>query len=97
MLRLRNDELKFQNNLSDTVALVDLVLSSMHIFAPRLVHICGEYHEFLSDFSARIFIAMSSGITFRGNSDDFTIFRFFTNLADRDLTECQITQTLTLS
>ena len=31
------------------------------------------------------------------NSDEFTIFRFFLYLADRNLTEYQITQTLTLS
>ena len=35
---------------------------------------------------------------FDDNSDEFTIFNiFFMNLADRDLTECQITQTVTLS
>ena len=39
---------------------------------------------------------MSSEFTFGDNSDD-SIFRFFLNLADRDLTENQITQTLTLS
>ena len=40
---------------------------------------------------------MSSEFTFGDNSDDFCIFRFFLNLVDRDLTEYQITQTLTLS
>ena len=58
---------------------------------------CGEYHEFLIKFSARIFSAMSSEFTFGENSDDFTIFRLFTYLADRDLTEYQIAQTLSLS
>ena len=49
------------------------------------------------EFSARVFIDMLREFTFGDNSDDFTIFRLFTNLADRDLTEYQITQTLTLS
>ena len=40
---------------------------------------------------------MSSGFTYGENSDEFGIFRFFKNLVDRDLTEYQITQTLTLS
>ena len=44
-----------------------------------------------------IFFAMSSEFTFGDNSDEFSIFRFFLNLADHDLTEYQITQTLTLS
>ena len=40
---------------------------------------------------------MSSELTFGDNSDDFTTLPRYTNLADRDLTEYQITQTLTLS
>ena len=43
------------------------------------------------------FFAMTSEFTFGDNSDVFSIFRFFLNLTDRDLTEYQITQTLTLS
>ena len=49
-------------------------------------------------FSARVFIALSSEITFGdkfGRVYHFPIF--FMNLADRDFTEYQITQTLTLS
>ena len=44
--------------------------------------------------SARVFIAMPSAFTFGDNSYEFCIFRFFMNLVDHDLTECQ---TLTLS
>ena len=41
---------------------------------------------------------MSSEFTFGDNSDKLSIFLFFVvNLVDRDLTEYQITQTLTLS
>ena len=41
---------------------------------------------------------MSSEFTFGDNSDEFGNYRFFLmNLVDRDLTEYQITQTLTLS
>ena len=40
---------------------------------------------------------MSSEFTFGDNSDKLSIFHFFLNLVDRDLTEYQITQTLTLS
>ena len=40
---------------------------------------------------------MSSEFTFGDNSDKLSIFQFFMNLVDRDLTEYQITQTLTLS
>ena len=41
---------------------------------------------------------MSSEFTFGDNSDESSIFRyFFLYLVDRDLTEYQITQTLTLS
>ena len=40
---------------------------------------------------------MSSEFTFGGNSDKSSIFKIFMNLVDRDLTEHQITQTLTLS
>ena len=40
---------------------------------------------------------MSSEFTFGDNSDEFSIFRFFLKLVDRDFTEYQITQTLTLS
>ena len=40
---------------------------------------------------------MSSEFTFGDNSDKSSIFKFFMNLVDRDLTEHQITQTLTLS
>ena len=53
--------------------------------------------SFLVKFQARVFIAMSSEFKFGDNSDEFSIFRFFINLADRDITEYQITQTLTLS
>ena len=53
--------------------------------------------SFWSSFQHEFFVAMSSEFTFGDNSDEFTIFRFFLNLADRDLTEYQITQTLTLS
>ena len=59
---------------------------------------CGEQREFLVKiFSTSFFITMSSESTFGDNSDEFSIFRFFLSLADRDLAECQITQTLTLS
>ena len=40
---------------------------------------------------------MSSEFTFGDNSDKSSIFQFFLNLVDRDLTEYQITQLLTLS
>ena len=41
---------------------------------------------------------MSSEFTFGDNSDKSSIFlNFFMNLVDRDLTEHQITQTMTLS
>ena len=41
---------------------------------------------------------MSSEVTLGDNSDEFSISRFFfMNLVDRDLTEYQVTQTLTLS
>ena len=40
---------------------------------------------------------MSSEFTFGDNSDKLSIFQIFMNLVDRDLTEYQITQTLTLS
>ena len=41
---------------------------------------------------------MSSGFTFGDNSDKSSILKLFLmNLVDRDLTEHQITQTLTLS
>ena len=40
---------------------------------------------------------MSSEFTFGDNSDEFCSFRFFMNLVDHDLTEYQITRTLTLS
>ena len=40
---------------------------------------------------------MSSEFTFGEISDRLRIFSFFMNLVDRDLTEYQITQTLTLS
>ena len=52
---------------------------------------------FWSNFQHEFFIAMSREFTFGDNADEFSIFRFFMNLADRDLTEYQITQTLTLS
>ena len=42
------------------------------------------------------FLSMSSELTFGDNSDKSS-FHFFMNLVDRDLTEYQITQTLTLS
>ena len=53
--------------------------------------------SFWSSVQHQFFTAMSSEFTFGNNSDEFTTFRFFLNLADRDLTEYQITQTLTLS
>ena len=40
---------------------------------------------------------MSSEFTFGENSDKSSFFQVFMNLVDRDLTEHQITQTLTLS
>ena len=40
---------------------------------------------------------MSSEFTFGDNSDKLSIFQFLMNLVDRDLTEYQINQTLTLS
>ena len=40
---------------------------------------------------------MSSEFTFGDHSVKLSIFQFFMNLVDRDLTEYQITQTLTLS
>ena len=45
-------------------------------------------------FSKSFFLSMSSEFTFGDNSDKSSIFL---NLVDRDLTEHQITQTLTLS
>ena len=39
---------------------------------------------------------MSSEFTFGDNSDKSSIFDFFMNLVDRDLTEHQITQTPTV-
>ena len=54
--------------------------------------------SFFVKFSAKVFIAMSSEFTFGDNSDEFYMFSdFFINLVDHDLTEFQITQTLTLS
>ena len=43
------------------------------------------------------FLSMSSEFTFGDNSDKSSILKKFMNLVDRDLTEHQITQTLTLS
>ena len=43
------------------------------------------------------FLSMSSEFTFGDNSDKLSIFQNFMNLVDRDVTEYQITQTLTLS
>ena len=40
---------------------------------------------------------MSSEFAFGDNSDKLSIFQIFMNLVDRDLTEYQFTQTLTLS
>ena len=40
---------------------------------------------------------MSSEFTFGDNSDKSSILKKFKNLVDRDLTEHQITQTMTLS
>ena len=51
---------------------------------------------FLSKFQQE-FLSMSSEFTFGDKSDKLGIFHFFMNLVDRDLTEYQITQTLTLS
>ena len=49
-------------------------------------------------FPARVFLQMSSEFTFGDNSDKSRYFKiFFMNLVDRDLTEHQITPTLTLS
>ena len=48
-------------------------------------------------FSKSFFIAKSSEVTFGDNSDEFCIFQIFMNLAEHDLTEYQISQTLTLS
>ena len=66
-------------------------MPSTHI---RITFLTRVQHEFF-------FFEMSSEFTFGDHSKDFTIFRFcfffFANLADRDLTEYQITQTLTLS
>ena len=45
-------------------------------------------------FSSSFFITMSNEFTFGDNFDYFSIFM---NLDERDLTEYQITQTLTLS
>ena len=55
--------------------------------------------SFSSNFQQEFFLAMSSEFTFGDNSDEFIIFRFFLDLhlVDRDLTQYQITQTLTLS
>ena len=64
---------------------------------PDLKEECGEQHGFLVKFSARVLIAMSSEFTFGDNSDASFVFSdFFMNLVDHDLTEYQITQTLTL-
>ena len=41
--------------------------------------------SFLVKFSGRVFFAMSSEFTFGDNTDEFTIFIFFLNLADRGL------------
>ena len=62
----------------------------------------GETDQTASDIQARStfqheFLSMSSEFTFGDNSDTLSIFHFLMNLVDRDLTECQITQTLTLS
>ena len=43
------------------------------------------------------FLSTSSEFTFGDNSDMLSILKFLMNLVDRDLTEYQITQTLTLS
>ena len=51
---------------------------------------------FIPVFS-KSFIAMSSEFTFGDNSDEFVLSDVFMNLVDHDLTEYQITQTLTLS
>ena len=54
--------------------------------------------EFFSQICSKIFLSMSSEFTFGDNSDKSSILRKnFMNLVDRDLTEHQITQTLTPS
>ena len=55
--------------------------------------------SFFSQVFSKSFLSMSSEITFGDNFDKSNIFFkfFFMNLVDRDLTEHQITQTLTLS
>ena len=59
---------------------------------------CGENHKFFQSSFQQEFLSMSSEFTFGDNSDEFGIFRFFfLDLVDRDLTEYQITRTLTLS
>ena len=52
--------------------------------------------SFSSSFQQE-FLSISSEFTFGDNSDKSSIFEIFLNLVDRDLTEHQITQTLTLS
>ena len=51
---------------------------------------------FFSQVSSKSFYQCGE-FTFDDNSDEFSIFQFLFNLVDRDLTEYQITQTLTLS
>ena len=53
--------------------------------------------SFLVKFSAQVLLSLSSEFTFGDNSDKLSIFQIFMNLVDRDLTEYQITLTLTLS
>ena len=52
-----------------------------------------------SQVFSKSFLSISSEFTFGDNSDELSIFSIFVlkNLVDRDLTEYQITQTLTLS
>ena len=66
---------------------------------PDLKGECGEQHKFFQSSFQQEFLSMSSEVTFGDNSDKSSIFlkKKFMNLVDRDLTEHQITQTLTLS
>ena len=56
-----------------------------------------ENNKFLIKCSARVFIAMSSEFTLVTILTSSVLSDYFMNLVDRDLTEHQITQTLTLS
>ena len=65
---------------------------------PKQITIIAENNtSFFDQVFSKSFLSTSSEFTFGDNSDKLSIFQnFFMNLVDRDLTEYQITQTLTL-